>query len=73
MKQQIKKRVIGARVTVVLVGLAVACFGVALAQEYPAAVLGGGAMWLLGQALVLAENWNLRRWKAIKREEARKL
>ncbi len=73
MKQQIKKRVIGARVTVVLVGLALVCFGVALAREYPAAVLGGGAMWLLGQALVLAEDWNLRRWKALRREAMRKL
>lgn len=72
-KNEIRACVIGARFTAALVFLAALSFGAALARMYPAAVLGGLALWALGNALVLAENWHLRRWKVMKRLKRRKL
>ena len=68
-----KKNEIRARFTATLVFLAALSFGAALARMYPAAVLGGLALWALGNALALAENWHLRRWKVMKRLKRRKL
>ena len=73
MKYELKMRVIGARFTATLVFLAALSFGAALVRMYPAAVLGGLVLWALGNVLVLAENWHLRRWKVMKRLKRRKL
>lgn len=73
MKYELKMRVIGARFTATLVFLAALSFGAALVRMYPAAFIAGGVMWALGNALVLAENWHLRRWKVMKRLKRRKL
>lgn len=73
MKHELKMRVIGARFTAVLAGAGVLTAVVELARSYPAAVLGGLAMWALGNALIFAGDYHLRRWKALRRAGGRKL
>ena len=73
MKKELKMRVVGARCMQVLAALGGVALAVWLAREYPAAFLAGGVLWALGNALVLAENWHLRRWKVMKRLKRRKL
>lgn len=73
MKKELKMRVVGARCMLVLAALGGVALAVWLARECPAAFLAGGVLWALGNALVLAENWHLRRWKVMKRLKRRKL
>ena len=72
-KKDIKMRVIGARVTAVLVAAAAISAGLALLREYPIAVLGALAMWALGNALLYTADCYLCRFRAIRREETRRL
>ena len=73
MKHELKMRVIGARFTAVLAGAGVLTAFVELARSYPAAVLGGLMMWALGNALILAGDYHLRRWKVLRRAGRRRL
>lgn len=61
----LKKIVIGARCMLVLAAMSGVALAVWLAREYLAALIAGGVMFALGNVLVLAENWHLRRWKAL--------
>lgn len=69
----LKRIVIGARCMLVLAAMGCVTLAVWLAREYPAALVAGGVMWALGNALVLAEDWHLRRWKVMKRLGRRKV
>lgn len=73
MKHELKMRVIGARFTAVLAGAGVLTALVELARSYPAAVLGGLMMWALGNALIFAGDYHLRRWKALRRAGRRRI
>lgn len=65
MKKELKMCVVGARCMLVLAALGGVALAVWLARSCPVAFIAGGVMWALGNALVLAENWHLRRWKAL--------
>ena len=73
MKKELKMCVVGARCMLVLAALGGVALAVWLARSCPVALAAGGVMWALGNALVLAENWHLRRWKVMKRLKRRKL
>lgn len=73
MKKELKMRVVGARCMLALTAMGGVALAVWLARSCPAALAAGGVMWALGNALVLAENWHLRRWKVMKRLKRRKL
>ena len=73
MKHELKMRVIGARFMAVLAGVGVLAALAELARSYPAAVLGGLMMWVLGNALIFAGDYHLRCWKALRRAGGRKL
>ena len=73
MKKELKMCVVGARCMLVLTAMGGVALAVWLARSCPVAFIAGGVMWALGNALVLAENWHLRRWKVMKRLKRRKL
>ena len=65
MKRELKMRVLGARWMVLLAGTALMLGVAALTAAYPAAVLAGLAVYLIGRGMLIYSEWQLRRWKAL--------
>lgn len=73
MKREIKNAVIGARFLLVLAGTGAGVLAIWLARTYPMALAAGAVIWLLGNALVVAESWHRRRWMVLRRMEQQNL